>query len=63
MPPRLRKAAARRCAERGATVSQLMALFGWRTLQMALHYVEMANRKRMSLDAQLQMNWDGIENA
>jgi integrase len=58
----LRKAAARRYAERGATVPQLMALFGWRTPAMAIHYVQMAERKTMALAAQRGMDWDEIEN-
>ena len=58
----LRKAAARRYAERGATVPQLMALFGWRTPAMAIHYVQMAERKTMALAAQGAMDWDEIEN-
>ena len=57
----LRKAAARRYAERGATVPQLMALFGWKSPKVAMHYVEMANRKKMALDAQRSMNWDEVE--
>ena len=58
----LRKTAARRYAEAGKTVPQLMALFGWRIPAMAIHYVEMANRKKMALAAQRSMNWDEIEN-
>jgi integrase len=58
----LRKASARLYAEHGKTVTQLMALFGWKTPQIAIHYVEMANRKRMALDAQRGMDWDEIEN-
>jgi integrase len=44
----LRKAAATRCAENGATVPQLMALFGWRDPKIAMLYIEKADRKRMS---------------
>jgi integrase len=58
----LRKASARLYAERGASVSQLMALFGWRTPAMAMRYVAMADRKRMALDAQAAMDWDRIGN-
>jgi integrase len=47
----LRKAAATRCAENGATASQLMALFGWKTEKMALYYTKKANRKKLSADA------------
>jgi integrase len=49
----LRKASARLYAERGASVPQLMALFGWRApAAIAMRYVAMADRKRMGLDAQ-----------
>lgn len=34
----VRKAAATRCAENGATASELMAMFGWTTLQEAERY-------------------------
>jgi integrase len=57
----LRKSAARLYAERGATVPQLMALFGWKDPKIAMHYVEMANRKKMALDAQRAMNWEREE--
>jgi hypothetical protein len=33
----LRKAAATRCAENGATTAELMALLGWKTEKMALY--------------------------
>jgi integrase len=44
----LRKTAATRCAENGATVSELMALFGWKTEKMALYYTKKADRKRLA---------------
>jgi integrase len=44
----LRKAGATRAAENGATVSQLMALFGWKTEKMALLYTRKADRKRLA---------------
>jgi integrase len=59
----LRKAAARRYAEAGKTVNQLMALFGWKDARIAMHYVAMADRKRLALDAQRSMNWDETVNA
>jgi integrase len=43
----LRKAGATRAAENGATVLQLMAMFGWRTAKMATHYTEAADRARL----------------
>ena len=44
----LRKAGATRAAENGATVHQLMALFGWKTEKMALVYTRKADRKRLA---------------
>lgn len=44
----LRKVAATRAADNGATVHQLMAIFGWKDIKMAQHYTEMANRKRLA---------------
>lgn len=47
----LSKIAATRCAENGATVPQMNAIFGWTGERMALHYIEAANRKKMAADA------------
>lgn len=47
----LRKVAATRCAENGATTLQLMALFGWLSQKQAELYTRSADRKRMSRDA------------
>jgi integrase len=47
----LRKAAATRAAENGATVAQLNAIFGWKGAKMASFYTEAADRRRLSLDA------------
>jgi integrase len=47
----LRKAGATRAAENGATVHQLMALFGWKTEKMALIYTRKANRKLLASTA------------
>ncbi len=47
----LRKAAATRCAEKGATLPQLMALFGWGTEKMAIKYIRKANRKLLAAQA------------
>ena len=44
----LRKAGATRAAEKGATVNQLMALFGWSTPKMAMHYTQAADRKKLA---------------
>ena len=42
----VRKAAAARAAENGATTHELMAMFGWLNLRVADHYTKAANRKR-----------------
>ncbi len=47
----LRKAGATRAAENGATVNQLMALFGWKTEKMALLYTRKADRKLLAASA------------
>lgn len=44
----LRKAAASRAAEAGATVAELESLFGWSGGQMASLYTRAANRKKMA---------------
>jgi integrase len=45
-PHGLRKSAATRFADRGATVPQLMAWFGWKTPAEAIRYVEAADRRK-----------------
>jgi len=45
----LRKAAATRAADNGATEAQLEAIFGWSGGRMASLYTRAANRKRLSL--------------
>jgi integrase len=47
----LRKAGATLAAEGGATVKQLMAIYGWATAKEAIHYTEKADNKRMAADA------------
>jgi integrase len=44
----LRKAAAARAAENGATASQLMAMFGWLNLAEAERYTKAAERKKLA---------------
>lgn len=44
----LRKAGATRAAENGATEKQLMAIFGWTTMEQAAYYTEKANRKKLA---------------
>lgn len=52
----IRKLAATRAANNGATVPQLKALFGWLTDAMASHYTREADRVRLSKDAIEKMN-------
>jgi integrase len=47
----VRKIAATTAADNGATVHQLMAIFGWVTTQMAELYTKEANRRRLARDA------------
>jgi integrase len=47
----LRKAAATRAADNGATEAQLEAIFGWTGGRMASLYTRAANRKRLSLSS------------
>jgi integrase len=47
----VRKAAARRFAEVGATVNELMAIFGWTDPEMALKYTREADKKRLAAQA------------
>jgi integrase len=47
----LRKAAAQRAAENGATAHQLMAIFGWESIKQAEHYTRAADRRRLSREA------------
>jgi integrase len=52
----IRKIAATRAANAGATVPQLKALFGWLTDAMASHYTREADRVRLARDAIEKMN-------
>jgi integrase len=47
----LRKIAATRAANAGATVAQLEAIFGWIGGRMASHYTRTADRRRLSTEA------------
>lgn len=47
----LRKAGATRAAENGATLSELMALFGWMNERVAMTYIRKADRKRLAAAA------------
>jgi integrase len=57
----LRKVAATRSAENGATTQQLMALFGWLSQKQAELYTRSADRKRMSRDAGAFMQRTQVE--
>jgi integrase len=52
----LRKIAATRCAEAGATLPQMNAIFGWTGSHMALHYIEAADRRRLAAEAMDKLN-------
>jgi integrase len=52
----VRKIAATTAADNGATVHQLMAIFGWVTTQMAELYTRGANRKRLARSAVHTLN-------
>jgi len=47
----VRKIAATRAANSGATVAQLEAIFGWTGGTMASHYTRSADRKRLAIEA------------
>jgi integrase len=47
----LRKIAATRAANAGATVAQLEAIFGWSGGSMASHYTRAADRRRLAVEA------------
>ena len=47
----VRKIAATRAANRGATVAQLEAIFGWQGGTMASLYTRSADRQRLAIEA------------
>jgi integrase len=47
----LRKVAATRAANNGATVAELEAIFGWTGGRMASHYTQAADRRRLARGA------------
>ena len=55
----VRKLAATRMANNGATEAQLMAVFGWTDLKMAAHYTRTANRKRLAAQSIDKLNASG----
>jgi integrase len=52
----VRKLAATRMADNGATEAQLMAVFGWTDPKMAAHYTRTANRRRLAADSIEKLN-------
>lgn len=56
----VRKIAATTAADNGATVHQLMAIFGWVTTQMAELYTREANRKRLAHSAVHTLNRSAV---
>jgi integrase len=54
----LRKAAATRAAEHGATEAELAAIFGWSGGRMASLYTRAANRQRLSIAAMSKLEND-----
>jgi integrase len=55
----VRKLAATRMANNGATEAQLMAVFGWTDPKMAAHYTRTANRRRLAADSINKLNVTG----
>jgi integrase len=51
----VRKIAATRAADNGATVAELEAIFGWHGGQMASHYTKEANRVRLARDSMYKL--------
>jgi integrase len=47
----VRKRAATRMADNGATEAQLMAVFGWTDAKMATYYTRTANRRRLAAES------------
>jgi integrase len=56
----VRKIAATRAADAGATEAQLMAIFGWTDPKMAAHYTRTSNRKRLAADAMEKLTGTSI---
>jgi len=51
----LRKAAATRAADNGATAHELMAIFGWKDIKEAEVYTRAANRKKLAAQAMTKL--------
>jgi integrase len=54
----VRKIAATRAANAGATVPQLQAIFGWTDAKMPSHYTRGADRRRLSMEAMTKLTND-----
>jgi hypothetical protein len=54
----VRKIAATRAANAGATVAQLEAIFGWQGGSMAALYTRAADRRRLSIEAMSKLGND-----
>jgi len=55
----VRKIAATRAANAGATEAELDAIFGWTDRKMAAHYTQSANRRRLAAQAMEKLNVSG----
>jgi integrase len=55
----VRKLAATRMANNGATEAQLMAVFGWTDSKMAAHYTRIANRRLTAAQSIEKLNASG----
>ena len=55
----VRKIAATRAAENGATEPELNAIFGWTDPKMAARYTKAANRKRLAAGGMEKLNGTG----
>jgi hypothetical protein len=56
----VRKAAATRVAERGASGHALMAMFGWLDIKQAERYTREAERKRLARDNVHLLGTNGV---
>jgi integrase len=59
----VRKIAATTAADNGATVHQLMSIFGWKTTQMAEVYTRAADRKRLARGAMHMLGRTVVEHS
>jgi integrase len=57
----VRKRAATRMADNGATEAQLMAVFGWTDAKMAAHYTRTANRRKLAAESIAKLDESGTK--